>query len=147
MLLSISRVAVAHNRTAMNYSAPQSHHSAPSLTAQRSVLCHTRKHRTQISKGLQIYRRVCAHTCGQCALGTHLRQQQQASLLFQTHRSEAINDARPRDHMGISHIRPVSNLVDAPTVLTDHGVADVSKLAVLKYEEVCSMQFGLRLQP
>lgn len=40
--------------------------------------------------------------------------------------------------MSISHIRPVSNLVDAAAVLTHHSVADVSKLAVLKYQEVCS---------
>ena len=77
-------------------------------------------------------------TCGKSALGTHLSQQQQAAAFGEAHRLEAINDTRARNDMGICDIRPVSNLVDATAILTHHSVADVSKLAVLKYQEVCN---------
>ena len=77
-------------------------------------------------------------TCGKSTLGTHLSQQQQAAAFAEPHRLEAVNDARPRNDMGICDIRPVSNLVDAAAILTHHGVADVSKLTVLKYQEVCN---------
>ena len=43
-------------------------------------------------------------TCGQGALCAHFSQQQQSSALAQPHRLQAIDDARPRDDMSVSHV-------------------------------------------
>jgi hypothetical protein len=63
----------------------------------------------------------------------------------QPHLLQAINYARPWHQVGIGDVRPVRNLVDAPTILADHGVANVGKLAVLKDEEVVLVSNILQL--
>jgi hypothetical protein len=60
------------------------------------------------------------------------------------HLLESIDDARPRHQVCIGDMAPVSNPVDASLILVHHCVADVSKLAVLKDEEVVLL--GNRLQ-
>lgn len=47
--------------------------------------------------------------------------------------------------MCISDVAPISNFVDTSSILADHCVADISKLAVLKDEEVVLVSNLLKL--
>ena len=53
-------------------------------------------------------------------------------------RLEAVDDAGAGHQVGIGHVRPVRDPVDAALVLGHHRVPDVGKLPVLKDHEVCA---------
>ena len=84
-------------------------------------------------------------TCSKVAFCAHFCQQQQAPPFAQAYRLEPLYDPRSGYEVGISHISPVSDLVDPAAILADNSVANVSKLAVFKDEEVCSKKKTLGL--
>ncbi len=78
----------------------------------------------------------CVIASSQCALAAHLCQQQAAPTLGQANGLKAVDDAWPRHQVCVGDVGPVGNVVDATSVLAHHSVANVSKLAVLKDQEV-----------